>query len=679
MSPWRKRMRWALAVALLPILLTATVVVTVYVRHWIYARVHQSAYDKAIASHAEGDLATTRRHAATALHAAYAMIPSRRTWLHDVPSFDDPATATILAMPEDIRLWRTENLFASLQPTAPVDIAVSGIRGPAPYGYAMSKGFVQFVYGGYPVIFVIGFGLVVAYSFVKFRAVRWIFLALGLLALAALRPFFIFAAYGFGWLPPLLALALGGVYVWRARHAGMRWTAALHRVALVGLISLPFALALGTFLLYADTDPECRRVQADARVRFILSPCERDMEIWHKSIAPYPLMDAPVPHRGPRTIFASSDRESVYVGFGSLDHPWPSSVVKIERSSGNAKHVLWMHAPLRGICPRGSDRCFVSSYQSKKVVVLDDIADRIVSEIAFRHYQPALMAYDTTSGDLYFPVKHSPDHLQFNPAISSEALLPTQRFVRVLGTFRSETIVDPETNDDGEFPLLESDRMRLQGWRALDAPMAHPVLDVLDRFAADITAFPDDNLTFRYNSYSAEMTVFPFGKTFFGNIATAVYSPEFHKLYIGSGTPRPALMVGEGPTLKLLAKPLGVWRTIQSAGIGAAAAFDAAANEFYVSMLYGGHIYVFDAETFEFKRSIWVAIGVRDLQIDRKRRLMYVASYLTGYVYVLDLDRQEFIDSIFVGTKIREIEYVEEIDVILAATNSGFLEVTPPR
>ena len=110
------------------------------------------------------------------------------------------------------------------------------------------------------------------------------------------------------------------------------------------LFLLPFVLSLGFLVYYGDVEPECDRIRAQDRVRFLLSRCELDLETWHKSVAPYPTMDSEVPHRAPRSIFASSDRSAVYVVFASLDHPWPSSMVKIDRATGEPRHVLWSYS-----------------------------------------------------------------------------------------------------------------------------------------------------------------------------------------------------------------------------------------------------------------------------------------------------------------------------------------------
>lgn len=668
-------------------------------------------YARAVEHYAQSNYPAAVSYAAVALRAAYNLQHTRDPEVAEQPFLLDPGDGNIAVLPKDFNAWQTENLYASSllrqgEATEPTTIAVSGIFGIAPYGYSLPQGFVQFVIGGYPVIFVLGFLLFSAYFFVfrfdspmRRRLRNWLlrrqeqaetrtslallslkmaFLAGGMVTLAALRPFIVFAFYGFGWLPLSVAALLTVAFIGYRVYRGHSLRKVARRVATAGLLLLPFALALGTFLLYGDKDPACEKVQKDPRLRLILSPCERDLEIWHKTIAPYPDMPAQIPHRGPRSIFASSDRSAIYCGFGGLDHPWPSSFVKIDRATGDAKHVLWLYSPFRGVCPFGSGKCVISSYQSKRLFVIDDIDDRIESEILFHHYKPSQLTSDPSTGDIYAPASFAPFHDQFNPYIIKQPLQATQRFARAADTFAApETLAAFVRAVTMPQAWHNAERLQAQGWETFGESRPHDTVDVLERFKAQLQSFGKHNVTLRFRPATGDVRLFDFGMGYWGNIATAVYSPEFHKLYIGNGSPRPAILIGEGPDLKVVTKPLGLWRTLQSGGMGSAAVFDPDRKELYVSMLFGGSIYVFDAETFEFKRSIWVEVGVRDLQIDRQRRLLYAASYLKGDLHVFDLDERRFVDKIFVGTKIRELEFVEELDVLLIASNAGFLELTP--
>jgi len=117
--------------------------------------------------------------------------------------------------------------------------------------------------------------------------------------------------------------------------------------------------------------------------------------------------------------------------------------------------------------------------------------------------------------------------------------------------------------------------------------------------------------------------------------------------------------------------------TLESFGIGMGFAFDSVRGEILISMPLAGKIYVYDSSTFERKRALSVELGVREIGLDPRRRILYIAGYVSGYLYCYDIEKQSMTGKVYVGSQIRHLSYCEDMDRILIASKAGFMEIDP--
>ncbi len=94
-------------------------------------------------------------------------------------------------------------------------------------------------------------------------------------------------------------------------------------------------------------------------------------------------------------------------------------------------------------------------------------------------------------------------------------------------------------------------------------------------------------------------------------------------------------------------------------------------DKFYVALPLVSQVVEVDADTYEVTRKLDVGYGVRDIEIDKNRRILFSGNYLSGSVDAVDLNTGKRLKRAKAGGLIRGVEYHAKTDRLYIASGCG--------